>query len=161
MASNMADDRGHMASGRPAVMGLSTSVQKVAAAVGAVFLLIGILGFIPGITTEYDQLSFAGHESEAMLLGIFQVSILHNLVHVAFGIAGLAMARTFGLARAFLVGGGIIYLVLWVYGMVVDEGSTANFVPVNSADNWLHFLLGVGMVAAGLVLARSNQGKDA
>ena len=49
------------------------------------FLLVGILGFIPGITTGYDDLSFAGHHSEAELLGIFQVSVLHNLVHVAFG----------------------------------------------------------------------------
>lgn len=156
MASNMADDRSHTGSGRPAVMGMSTTVQKAAAAVGAVFLLIGILGFIPGVTSDYDQLSFAGHESEAMLLGVFQVSILHNLVHVAFGIAGLAMARTFSLARTFLVGGGIIYLVLWLYGMFVDEGSEANFVPVNSADNWLHLILGVGMVAAGLLLGRTK-----
>jgi len=52
------------------------------------------------------------------------------------------------------VGGGVIYLVLWLYGLVIDKESSANFVPVNSADDWLHFLLGVGMVALGLLLTR-------
>jgi hypothetical protein len=86
-----------------------------------------------------------------MLLGIFTVSILHNIVHLAFGIAGVAMARTPGGAKAFLVGGGVIYLVLWLYGLLIDQDSAANFVPVDTADNWLHFGLGVGMVALGLI----------
>ncbi|MGI8648052.1 MAG: DUF4383 domain-containing protein [Acidimicrobiales bacterium] len=127
--------------------------QLVALGVGAVFLLVGIAGFIPGITTHYDQLSFAGHNSSAMLLGLFKVSILHNLVHAAFGVAGLAMASTLRGARTFLIGGGAIYLVLWVYGLVVDYDSAANFVPLNTADNWLHLALGVGMVALGVLIA--------
>lgn len=53
----------------------------------------GVLGFIPGITTNYSQLTFAGHDSAALLLGIFQVSILHNIVHLLFGVAGIFMAR--------------------------------------------------------------------
>jgi hypothetical protein len=139
-----------------------TTVQLVSAVVGAVFLLVGVLGFIPGVTTDYDTMQFAGHESEAMLLGLFQVSILHNIVHVLFGIAGLAMARTAGLARAFLVGGGIIYLVLWIYGLIVDPEATANFVPLNTADNWLHLVLGVGMVALGLLFgSRSTAARKA
>lgn len=127
--------------------------QLAAMAVGAVFLLVGVLGFVPGITTNYDQLSFAGHESEALLLGVFQVSILHNLVHLLFGVAGLAMARTLSGARAFLIGGGVIYLVLWLYGLFIDHHSAANFVPVNGADNWLHLFLGLGMIALGLLVA--------
>jgi uncharacterized membrane protein YiaA len=153
----MASD--HMADGRAAVTSWSTTVRKVAAAVGAVFLLVGILGFIPGITSHYSQLSFAGYESEALLLGVFQVSVFHNLVHLAFGVAGLAMARSTRLANLYLVGGGIIYLVLWLYGLIVDKTSDANFIPVNSADSWLHFVLGAGMVAAGLFLA-SRQRQD-
>ncbi len=88
---------------------------------GAVFFLVGILGFIPGITSEYSSMSFAGHESGAMLLDIFQVSVLHNIVHLLFGVAGLAMARSVGGARSYLIGGGVVYLVLWIYGMVVDK----------------------------------------
>ncbi|MFF0813742.1 DUF4383 domain-containing protein [Rhodococcus sp. NPDC003318] len=129
-------------------------VQVAALIVGAVFLVVGVLGFIPGITTNYESMEFAGHESEAALFGVFTVSILHNIVHLAFGVAGIAMARTVNAAQWFLIGGGIIYLALWVYGMIVDEHSTANFVPVNTADNWLHFGLGLGMVVVGLVLGR-------
>ena len=133
----------------------ATPLQKAAAAVGAVFLLVGILGFIPGITSNWGDMTFAGHESGAKLLGIFEVSILHNLVHVLFGVAGLAMARTWSGARSYLIGGGAIYLVLWLYGLLIDLGSSANFVPVNDADNWLHLLLGLAMVALGLLLGRS------
>jgi cytochrome c biogenesis protein CcdA len=46
----------------------------------------------------------------------------------------------------------VIYLVLWLYGLLIDKGSQANFVPLNSADDWLHFALGVVMVVAGVAL---------
>ena len=131
-----------------------------AGAVGAVFLLVGILGFVPGVTTNYDTLEFAGHMSEAELLGIFQVSILHNIVHLLFGVAGLAMMRTPALSRQFLIGGGVIYAILWIYGLLVDHDSDANFVPLNDADNWLHFGLAVGMIALGFLLWDRNRAGD-
>ena len=129
-------------------------LQLAALAVGAVFLLVGILGFIPGITTNYGEMTFVGHDSEAKLLGLFQVNVVHNIVHLLFGVAGLALARTWESSRLFLVGGGAVYLVLWLYGLVIDLNSAANFVSLNTADNWLHLFLGVGMVALGLVLGR-------
>jgi 4-hydroxybenzoate polyprenyltransferase len=125
-------------------------------AVGAVFLLVGLLGFIPGITSNYSDMSFAGHHSTAKLLGIFQVSVLHNIVHLLFGAAGIAMARQARTAYVYLVGGGVIYLVLWLYGLIVDKDTNANFVPVNTADNWLHLLLGLGMIAVGVLLSRRS-----
>ncbi|MET1152746.1 DUF4383 domain-containing protein [Arthrobacter sp.] len=131
-----------------------TPVQLAALIFGAVFLLVGVLGFIPGITTNYDQMMAAGHHSEAMLLGVFQVSILHNIVHVLYGIAGLVLARSIPGARNYLIWGGAIYLVLWLYGLFIDQQSAANFVPLNSADNWLHLILGVVMIALGLLLTR-------
>ena len=131
-----------------------TPVQLAATAVGAVFLLIGFLGFIPGVTTNYNDLQIVGHESGALLLGVFAVSVLHNIVHLLFGVAGLAMARTAAGARSFLIGGGVIYLVLWLYGLIVAEDSAANFVPINTADNWLHLALAVGMIGLGLALGR-------
>ncbi|HEY3483130.1 MAG TPA: DUF4383 domain-containing protein, partial [Streptomyces sp.] len=70
--------------------------------------------------------------------------------------AGLASARTARGARTFLVAGGVVYLVLWLYGLLIDHGSDANFVPVNTADNWLHLGLGVGMIALGLLTARAG-----
>ncbi|MGN6598247.1 MAG: DUF4383 domain-containing protein [Actinomycetales bacterium] len=134
-----------------------TMVQTAALVVGLGFLLVGVLGFIPGITTNYSDMSFAGHTSDAKLLGIFEVSILHNVVHLLFGIAGLVAARTSASARTFLVGGGVIYLVLWLYGLFIDKESAANFVPVNTADNWLHFGLGVGMILLGLLLSHDGR----
>ena len=134
--------------------GKRTSVQTVTLAVGAVFLLVGILGFVPGITSGVDQLTFAGHQSGAMLLGLFQVSILHNIVHLLFGVVGLALSRSWPGSRSYLIWGGAIYLVLWIYGLVIGHESPANFVPLNTADNWLHFVLGVAMIALGILLSR-------
>jgi hypothetical protein len=136
-----------------AVTGRRTTplICTLARVVGAAFLLVGILGFIPGITTHYNAMTFAGHESGAKLLGIFQVSVLHNMVHLLLGVAGLALSRTVRTAFAFLVGGGVVYLLLWVYGLVTEHGSDANFVPLNDADNWLHLVLGLGMIALGFV----------
>jgi Domain of unknown function (DUF4383) len=130
-------------------------VQTAALAVAVVFLLVGVLGFIPGITTHYSSMSFAGHDSDAKLLGVFQVSVLHNIVHLLFGLAGIAMARTVSGARLYLIGGGAIYLVLWLYGLIVGQESVANFVPLNSADDWLHLVLGLGMIALGLFTTRT------
>lgn len=50
--------------------------------------------------------------------------------------------------------GGVIYLVLWIYGLVIDHQSAANFVPLNTADNWLHLGLAVGMILLGLLVPR-------
>ncbi|MFI6514093.1 DUF4383 domain-containing protein [Spirillospora sp. NPDC050679] len=138
-----------------------TPVELAALLVGIVFLLVAVLGFIPGITTDYDTMKFAGHESDAKLLGLFQVSILHNIVHALFGVAGIALSRTVAGARGFLVGGGIVYLLLWLYGLLVDHHSSANFVPLNNADNWLHLGLGVGMILLGLLLSRKRTTTEA
>ena len=121
----------------------------VARLFGIAFLLVGILGFIPGITTDAPG-DFAGEDSDAELLGLFKVSVLHNLVHLLFGIAGLALARTWEGARLFLIGGGVIYLLLWVVGLI----GGLDWLPTNSADHWLHFALGAAMVAAGFLLGR-------
>jgi hypothetical protein len=60
--------------------------------------------------------------SDAKLLGVFQVSVLHNIVHLLFDVAGLALARTPAGSATYLIGGGIIYLVLWIYGLLVVGG---------------------------------------
>ncbi|MER8219507.1 DUF4383 domain-containing protein [Streptomyces sp. NPDC094143] len=138
-----------------------TPLQQAALLAGVVFLLVGVLGFVPGITTGYGSMEFAGHDSGAELLGLFQVSVLHNLVHLAYGLAGLVLARTAAGAYSYLLAGGAVYLVLWVYGLSVGHDSGANFVPLNSADDWLHFALGVGMIALALALGRRPAGRHA
>lgn len=141
---------------------MGTTMQKVAAAFGVVFVLVGLAGFVPGITTNYDQMQAAGHESTAMLLGVFMVSVLHNVVHLLYGVVGLIASRRWAASRAYLLYGGIIYLVLWIYGLVIDQNTSANFVPLNTADNWLHLFLGLVMVGAALALSRerSRMGRD-
>jgi hypothetical protein len=130
-------------------------VQVLAMLISLVFLLVGALGFVPGVTTGFDSMSFAGHHSEALLLGVFEVSVLHNIVHLLFGVVGLLMVRTASGAVTYLITGGAIYFVLWIYGMLIDLDSNANFVPVNDADNWLHLVLAVAMVGLGALFARS------
>jgi TRAP-type mannitol/chloroaromatic compound transport system substrate-binding protein len=127
-------------------------VQSIAALAGVVFLLIGILGFVPGITTHYGSMSFAGHGSGAQLLGVFQVSILHNLVHLSFGVVGLVLAKTADGARTFLFGGGAVYLALWVIGLV----GAAEWVPSSTRDNWAHFAFGVVLLGLGVVARRRS-----
>ncbi len=134
-----------------------TLAQRFAQIFGAIYVLVGILGFIPGITTNYDDLSFAGHHSGAELLGIFQVSVLHNLIHVAYGVAGLALAPKPRAAALYLLVGGVGYALVWLYGVLVDHDSEANFVPLNSADNWVHFVLAVAMIALGALGLRRLQ----
>ena len=137
----------------------SAPVQRAAVVAGTLFMVVGIAGFVPGITTDYDAMAFAGHHSAARLFGVFEVSVLHNVLHLVFGILALALAPTFNGARGFLLGSGVAYLALWIYGLVVAPDSTANFVPVNTADNWLHLGLGAALLAAGLLLGRGGQGR--
>jgi hypothetical protein len=128
-----------------------TSVQLLATFVGVVFVVVGILGFIPGITTHYGDLSFAGHDSGAKLVGLFQTSVLLNLVHLAFGV-GIFMAKTAEGARTFLIGGGVVYLLVWLVGLI----GGLDWLPVNKADNWLHFVVGLGMIGLGFVTGRAT-----
>jgi hypothetical protein len=100
---------------------------------------------VPGVTTGYDMLAMS-HDSHAMLFGMFEVSILHNMVHLILGVAGVAASRSVPASALFLVLGGIGYLVLWIYGLIVDDGSGADVLPTNPADDWLHFGLGVAML---------------
>jgi hypothetical protein len=126
------------------------AVQGAALIVACVFLVVGLLGFLPGVTSDYGQLGWAGR-SGAKLFGMFSVSGLHNVVHLAFGIAGLVLIRSYATARAYLIGGGLAYLGLWVGGMLIDH-IRANVGPAGGADHWLHFGLGVAMVILGLTL---------
>jgi len=127
-------------------------VQSLTLIFGIVFLAVGILGFIPGLTTHYGDMSFAGDDSASELLGVFQVSILHNIVHLLFGVAGLSLAKTWEGSRNFLIGGGVIYLLLWLLGLA----NGADWIPANNADDWLHLALGVTMIGGGILTTRGR-----
>ncbi|MBA2475138.1 MAG: DUF4383 domain-containing protein [Actinobacteria bacterium] len=134
-----------------------TLAQKLALFWGVAFVLAGVLGFIPGITSNYDDLKFAGHDSDAELLGLFQVSILHNIVHLLFGV-GILMARTWESAKNYLLGSGVIYVVLVLYGILFGgDNGDANFVPVNDLDTYLlHPVLAIGLLLSYFMSRRDR-----
>jgi hypothetical protein len=127
-----------------------TPVQIAAVVVGATLLLLGILGFTPGITEHFDDMKFAGDRPSARIFGVFQISGLHNLAHLLTGAVGLALARTPRGARAYLLGGGLFYLAFWLIGFVND----AYWIPSNNADDVLHLVFGGGMIALGIATTR-------
>ena len=124
-----------------------TLAQRLAFLFGVTFLLVGILGFIPGITVSYDQLKFAGEESDAELLGLFQVSILHNVAHMLFGV-GILAARRHRSALQYLLVAGLLYAVLFVYGLIASEKGSENFLPTNNGDDVLHVVLALALLGS-------------
>jgi len=137
-------------------------VQIFAGAVGAVFILVGVLGFVPKVTTMFGDFGLFGRDSRAELLGLFQVSALHNVVHLLFGVGVLAAAKA-ATARLYLIIGGVLYGVVGLFGALIDRSSSLNFLPFNRADNILHFGLAAGMillgVIGGLLLGRNSAAK--
>ncbi len=134
-------------------------LQTAAMLLGVVFLLVGILGFVPGITSHYSRLGTFG-DVAAKLLHIFGVNWLENVVHLLYSVAGITLAKTWAGARNYFVFGGVIYLVLWIYGLLINLHGNGNFIGVNTAGNWLHFVLGLVMVGLGLVLGRRIVDRD-
>ena len=122
------------------------SPRVLAAVVGAVFVAVGVLGFVPYAVEHYNNLEVWERGSRAELFHVFRISELHNLLHLGFGVVGLVLARSWITARLYLVGGGVLYLGLWIYGVAIDETSEANVIPLDDADNWLHLGIGLGLL---------------
>lgn len=120
---------------------MTTTVQKIAMVFGVVFLLVAIVGFITpgGMAMTMDP--------QAMMLGMFPVNLLHNIVHLLFGIWGLAAARSWSGAKQYAQITGVIYLVLAICGFFVPGGF--GLVPLGGSDIWLHALIGIVLVAVG------------
>lgn len=121
---------------------MNTTVQKVAAVFGAVFLLVGIAGFFTtGMSMHADM------ETAPRLFGLFPVNALHNVVHLLFGVWGLAASRSFGGARSYAQITGVAYLALAVLGFIVPE--FFGIMPIGGNDIWLHLLIGAVLTAVG------------
>lgn len=119
-----------------------TTVQRVAQIFGVVFILIALAGFYTGgMSMEADP------TAAPAVLGMFPVNLLHNIVHLLFGIWGLAASRSWSGSKQYAQIAGIIYLVLAAVGFVAPDGF--GMVPLGGNDIWLHALLGLGLLAAG------------
>ena len=118
---------------------MRTLTQKAAMVFGVVFLLVGLLGLLlPGGTAME-----AGMDEAPRLLGLFPVNLLHNIVHLAFGVFGILASRSYPGAKGFHRAGAVIYLVLVVLAFI--DPTTFGLVPIGGNDVWLHALLAVGM----------------
>jgi hypothetical protein len=126
------------------VAGRGKTVPEILAlAFGAVYLLVGIIGFF---VTGFDD--FAGNEQHEMLIGLFMINPLHNIAHILVGVAGLLLGRTLAGARTYgwLLAG--LYGALFVYGLLA-VGESWDFLNINAADNVLH----IATALVGLVIA--------
>ncbi len=132
------------------------TAESLAGLAGVAFVALGVAGFVPGIVQRFDELGWWKSGSGAQLFGIFQTSILLNLVHLGFGVVGLLAARTAVTGRLYLTGGGLAYFGLGVYGLLIDRLGDANVIPVDRADDWLHIGLGVALIYAGLAASLSG-----
>ena len=110
---------------------------------GIVFLAIGILGFVPGVTTT-------GADGMPMLLNIFMVNTAHSVVHIASGVVFLLASMSgAGAARLWFQIFGAVYAVVAVLGFMTPNGMLLGLISNNPADTWLHVVLGVAMLAIG------------
>jgi Domain of unknown function (DUF4383) len=120
--------------------------QVYALVIGASLVAAGILGFFYNASFGTGD----GTERDAVL-GILDVNGWHNVVHIASGALGLAVAGSYGAARAYAIGLGAIYLVITALGFIAGDGDELlNLIPINTEDNVLHLLIGVAGVGAGL-----------
>ncbi|MDB5190288.1 MAG: TonB-dependent siderophore receptor [Parcubacteria group bacterium] len=117
--------------------------KKLAVLFGIVFVLVGILGFIPN--------PLVGSA------GLFQTDVLHNIVHLLIGVVLLIVAMSAPeKSSLWLKVFGVIYLLLAVLGFILipSGGMLLGLVLMNTADHWLHVVLGVVLLIAGVVSSK-------
>ena len=121
-----------------------TPAMLYAGVVGAVLVFAGIVGF-------FYNAEFTSDESvRDAVFGILDVNGWHNVVHILTGVLGLlAYGAGVYAARSYAMAVGVVYLVVAAWGFIVGDGdSILSIIPVNTEDNVLHLLLGVGGVWA-------------
>jgi hypothetical protein len=124
-----------------------TPAQLYSLIFGATLLLAGILGFIAD--SSFGDLG-SGVSGDELVL--FEVNGWHNIVHIASGIVGLAMAGKPSTARLFALGFGSVYLLVTLIGLI-DGDSIFGLLAINAADNVLHLVIALAGIAAGLASA--------
>jgi hypothetical protein len=116
-------------------------------------LVIGLTLVVAGIAGFFYNASFSTGDGTARdaLLGILDVNGWHNIVHIASGAIGLFVAGSYGGARAYALGLGVVYLLVTLLGFIAGDGEEIfNLIPVNTEGNFLHLLIGIAGIGAGL-----------
>jgi hypothetical protein len=107
--------------------------------IGIVYLLVGVLGFIPGTHPSHtgapDLVVTQGY---GYLLGLFPINVLHNIVHLLVGILGVAAYARVETARNYARGLAIFYGLLAIMGLIPGLNTTFGLIPIFGSDIWLH-----------------------
>ena len=116
--------------------------QYFALITGIIFLLIGVMGFIPGFVKEpmasADMPGLSFTTGAGYLLGLFPINVLHNVVHLLVGVLGIVASVSLGSARLYSGALAIFYGLLAVMGLLPATQSTLGFIPIFGNDVWLH-----------------------
>ena len=114
-------------------------------------LVFGITLVVAGIVGFFYSSSFGDPGHVDGVLGILDVNGWHNLVHIATGLIGLAVFASYGSARLYAIGLGVVYVAIAIWGFIAGDGSNLlSIIPVNTEDNVLHLLIGIAGLSAGL-----------
>src|SRR3954468_9354792 len=113
-------------------------------------LLFGITLVGAGIVGFFYSADFGDPGKVDGVLGILDVNGWHNVVHIATGLIGLAVAGSYANARGYAIGFGAVYVAIAVWGFIAGDGSNLlGIIPVNTEDNFLHLLIGIAGLGAG------------
>ena len=128
--------------------------RRFAMILGVVFVLVGVLAFIPGLNRAdpvgAPTLTVTG-PGHGYLLGLFHVNVLHNLVHVIFGILGIVMARNAVNAVLYCRIVAVAYGLLTIMGIVPGLNTTFGLIPIHGANVLLHAFIAIAATYYGFV----------
>jgi hypothetical protein len=116
-------------------------IQTFALLYGIVFLAVGVIGFIPGLTPAHVHPNLSVQANSGMELGLFPVNVLHNIVHILFGVWGLVASRSVDGPRTYARVVAVIYALLTVLGLIPATNTAFGLVPIYGHDVWLHAAL--------------------
>jgi hypothetical protein len=133
-------------------------VRYFALVYGIVFLLVGIAGFVPGLVAPAPEApELTVDAGSGRLFGLFPINVLHNVVHLIFGIWGLTAYRTFSAARLYARSVAVIYAVFTVMGLIPLLNTTFGLVPLYGHDVWLHAVLAIVAAYFGWARVRAEE----
>lgn len=136
-------------------------IKTFALIFGIVYMLVGILGFIPGLTSHHaDMPPITVDSFYGKILGLFPVNILHNVVHLAIGAWGILASKSVSGARLFGKGLAVFYGLLAILGLLPVTNTMFGLIPIYGHDVWLHALSALVAAYFGFV-ARESDGLPA